>query len=108
MQMKRDMGKWGDRWEDGDEGQKDKDECGGERRRLRDRDRMGVGEAERDTVSPGALGDSIRAPGLRLSSVLAQLDAPLVPQRGSGHGLTHKASRGSYTAAPADCYSLGI
>lgn len=46
MQMKRDMGKWGDRWEDGDEGQKDKDKCGGERRRLRDRDRMGVGEAE--------------------------------------------------------------
>lgn len=87
------------------EGKKDKDE-GGAEKRLREKDQVGLRGGRKKTVSPGALAGLIKNP--RPESVPAPLYVPLVPPHDSGFGLKYKDSRGSYTAAPADRYYLGI
>lgn len=53
MRIKRDIGKWRTRWQYRAIGKHmDKDKCG-KKMRLRDRDRVGTGEVEKDSKSRG-------------------------------------------------------
>ena len=91
--------------------QKDKDECGREKR-LRNRNGRGAGEAERDTVSAQGPGGLHEEPQACVCILCLSLSTP-PPVCPSGAWLVQATASnteppGTATAAPADCCHLRI
>lgn len=104
IQKKRDMGKGEDKWmTERWGGRKTKVNVGERGRDWGDRDGMGAGEAEKDAVSPGAPAGSVKSP--RPGSEFCP--RPTVCPS-CAPAWFRPRSPGAATAAPADCYYLGI